>query len=334
MTAVPAPNTEPSAHAGPVPAPAANARVRWGAVAAFFAIACGLAWLVVSPLWLSGRGLATPGALVLLIAMMYTPTIAVLIVMFTFKAPASDRLRSLGMWPLRPAKQVVWMMVVGLLAPFVIYGVAVAIAGSVGLVRLDLLGFSGMAENLKAAAAAVPAGKALPPVGLLVVLELVALPFGAIFNGLATFGEELGWRGWLVPALRPLGTWPALVISGAIWGFWHTPIILLGYDFGRRDVGGVLLMIGACIAWGVLFGWMRLRSASLWPSVLAHGMLNASAGLLLLFRAAGAPIDQMIVGPLGFVTWGVLAVVVIVLAATGQFRIQPELAPRRVRVKA
>ncbi len=308
----------------------ASDRVRWGAVAAFVVLACALAWAVVSPLWISGRGLQTPGAVILLVVMMYTPAVAALVVMLLFHAPATDRLRALGMWPLRPAKRVVWMMVIGLFAPLAIGIVVIALCATLGLVRLDLTGFSGYAQLV---AGQLPAGTALPPLIVLVAAQLVALPFAAVFNSLATFGEELGWRGWLVPALRPLGTWPALLLSGAIWGLWHAPIILLGYDFGRRDIIGVLLMVGACIAWGVFFGWLRLRSASLWPSVLGHGMLNASAGVPLLLHAAGSPIDQAVVGPLGSVTWGVLACVVAVLALTGQFRIQPELAPRRARAQ-
>src|SRR5690606_9346970 len=104
------------------------------------------------------------------------------------------------------------------------------------------------------ALAAGPAGAAeLPPPGLLVLVQLIAMPFAAVtVNALAAFGEELGWRGFLMPALRQHGTWPALLISGALWGLWHAPIILLGYNFGRTDITGVLLMIAGCIAWGVL----------------------------------------------------------------------------------
>ena len=142
------------------------------------------------------------------------------------------------------------------------------------------------------------------------------------------FGEELGWRGFLVPALRPLGTWPALLLSGAIWGVWHAPIILLGYNFGRTDITGVLLMTGGCIAWGILLGWLRLRSASMWPAVFAHGMMNATAALVSLLYAAGTTFDMAFAGPLGVAGWIVCAVVVVVLGLTGQFRRQPELSSR------
>ncbi len=83
-------------------------------------------------------------------------------------------------------------------------------------------------------------------------------------------------------------------------------------------------MIGGCVAWGVLFGWLRLRSGSLWPAVVAHGALNAAAGLVVIV-AAEQP-DLALAGPLGVAGWIVAAVVALVLVLTGQFRRQPELA--------
>lgn len=305
--------------------PRSSARVRWGAVSLFTALAWGLAWLICLPLWL-GDGLATPGALVLITAMMFAPTVAMVVTMLVTGIPRKgERIRSLGMWPLRPAKQVVWLIMIGWLGPLAVVLLALGVAVMLGWLHPDFT-FPVIAEQL---AKAVPAGVALPPVGVIVGAQLAAIPIGALINGIFAFGEELGWRGWLVPALRPLGTWPALLISGAIWGLWHAPIILLGYDFGRSDVVGVLLMVGGCVAWGVLFGWLRLRSASLWPSVLAHGMLNASAGLSLLLSP---PHPQLgLVSPLGASGWIACALVVVVLLLTGQFRRQPALAASRPR---
>lgn len=295
-------------------------RVEWPAVIVFVVVACALAWLVALPLWL-GAGLAEPMSVFLLPIMMFTPAIAVLVVTFAMGVPArGQRARFLGLWPLRPAKRVVWLMVAAWLVPPVLVGLTIVVSAALGFVQLDLT-FAGFAAEL---AKALPAGAPVPPVEVVVFAQIAMVPLGALFNSIFAFGEEIGWRGWLLPALRPLGTWPALVLSGAIWGLWHSPIILLGYNFGRTDITGVLFMVGGCVAWGVLLGWLRLRSASVWPAVIAHGSLNAAAGLIVLF-AASQP-DLALAGPLGVAAWIVVAAVVLVLVLTGQFRKQPELA--------
>lgn len=298
-------------------------RIRPVATISFIALALGLAWLFAVPLWADG-GLASPLFGILVPIMMFTPTMAVVIVLFVLRpVPKGERLRFLGIWPLRPAKRVVWLTVIGLFAPFVLIVASVFIAALCGWVQLDLVHFSGYAEVL---AASAPAGTPLPPAGIAIAAQLVMIPIvAATVNAFVAFGEELGWRGFLVPALRPLGTWPALLISGATWGLWHAPVILLGYNFGRYDISGVLFMTGGCIAWGVLLGWLRLRSASVWPAVFAHGMMNATAGLIGLLYAAGTTFDMALAGPVGVAGWITCALVVVVLVLTGQFRRQPEL---------
>jgi membrane protease YdiL (CAAX protease family) len=295
-------------------------RVPWTAVIVFVAVSFALAWLVALPLWL-GDGLAEPISVLLLPVMMFTPAVAALVVTFVMRVPArGQRARFLGLWPMRPAKRVIWLMVAGWLVPPLLVGLGILLSAALGFVQLDLT-FAAFAAELEKA---VPAGTPLPPVQVIVFAQLAMIPVGGLFNSLFAFGEELGWRGWLLPALRPLGTWPALILSGVIWGAWHSPVILLGYNFGRTDLTGVLLMIGGCVAWGILLGWLRLRSASVWPAVIAHGSLNAAAGLVLIV-AATQP-DMALAGPLGVATWIVLALLTIVLVLTGQFRAQPELA--------
>ena len=80
-----------------------NIRIRPIATISFVVLALGLAWLVALPLWLDG-GLGNPLAGVLLPAMMFTPAVAVVLVMAVLRpVPRGERLRFLGIWPLRPA---------------------------------------------------------------------------------------------------------------------------------------------------------------------------------------------------------------------------------------
>ncbi|MFC7789871.1 CPBP family intramembrane glutamic endopeptidase [Microbacterium sp. MAHUQ-60] len=307
-------------------------RIRTLAITAYVVLAFALAWAAALPLWL-GDGLREPSATLLLTVMMYTPAAAVLIVVLVMRPiPKGQRLRFLGMWTLRPAKRVIWLSVLGLFGTMALIALAMLLSAGFGWFQADFAGLSGFRRAIEATA---PAGAALPPTEVLVLTQLIAVPFAAAtINALAAFGEEVGWRGFLLPALRPYGTWPALLISGVIWGLWHTPVILLGYNFGRTDVTGVLLMTVGCLVWGVLLGWLRLRSASLWPAVFAHGAMNATVGVPLLFAAADATFDPAWASGLGASGWIVGGVVIIVLLLTGQFRRQPALAGPRDAVAA
>ena len=95
-------------------------------------------------------------------------------------------------------------------------------------------------------------------------------------------------------------------------------------------------MIIGCAVIGVLLGWTRLHTGSVWPAVLGHGAFNASAGMGALFVAAGESPSPVIAGPIGVVMWGVCAVVIVVMALGGAFRgraVAGELAPDPVLVE-
>ncbi len=165
---------------------------------------------------------------------------------------------------------------------------------------------------IKEALAAVPGGAAIPA-WLVVLIQIgVALTFGPLFNTIFALGEELGWRGFLLPRLLPLGQWRAIGLSGVIWGIWHAPAILQGHNYPSHPVAGVFMMIVFCVLLGAILSWLYLRTRSPWAPALAHGSLNAIAGVPLLFLTG---VDITIGGTLASVIgWIPLALFVAWLA--------------------
>jgi len=147
---------------------------------------------------------------------------------------------------------------------------------------------------------------------LLVAAQIAAsLTLAPLFNTLFALGEELGWRGYLLPKLLPLGEFPAMLISGVIWGFWHAPAILQGHNYPDRPLLGVGMMIVFTVLLGIFFSWLYLKTASPWAPALGHGTVNAVAGLPLLFLTG---VDLTLGGTLTSVSgWLALAALVGVL---------------------
>lgn len=285
----------------------------------FVAIAFGLSWLVALPLWL-GDGLATPLFPLIAIAIMATPAIAALIVVFFVERP-EGRARALGLWPMRPVGRLIGYSLLGIFVPIALVLVALPVGALLGVYPADFVNFSAFDQLLtdQMEAAGAPA---LPiPVGALVAIQMATVPLAAFINLIPALGEELGWRGWLLPKLLPLGAVPAILISGVIWGLWHAPLILLGYNYPDAPGWlGLLAMVGMCTVFGAIFGWLRIRSESVWPAAFAHAAFNGAAGSYLLFAMAGEHIDTTQATVLGWSGWLVPIVLVIILLATGQFR--------------
>lgn len=117
---------------------------------------------------------------------------------------------------------------------------------------------------------------------------LSALLLGPLLNCFTCFGEEWGWRGYLLPKLKEkFGILPTLLISGIIWGVWHAPITMLGHNYGTGYPGfpvtGILAMCCFCTVMGIIFSYITLKTGSCLPAVLAHGSLNGFAAAPVLF---------------------------------------------------
>lgn len=288
----------------------------------FFAIAFGLSWLIALPLWF-GDGLDSPLFGLVALAMMATPAIAALTVVFLVDKPAR-KAAALGLWPIGRPGRFIGYLALALAVPVVLILAALPIGALFGVYPADFVNFSGFQEITDAQLAATGA-PALPiPIGVLVALQFVNVLIGAFINLIPALGEELGWRGWLLPKLLPLGVAPAILLSGLIWGLWHAPLVLLGYNYPTAPGWlGLVMMCGMCVVVGAVFSWLRIRSGSVWAPALAHGAFNAAAGFSIVFVAAGSVIDTTQATILGWSGWLVPIVLVTVLAATGQFRPAP-----------
>lgn len=114
-----------------------------------------------------------------------------------------------------------------------------------------------------------------PHIATLIAL-LADASAGVIGSMAHALGEEIGWRGFLLPRLvRRSGFTLGCFISGCIWAVWHYPALLLAdYNSGTPKVFALSCFTVMVIGAAFVFGWFRLKSGSLWPAAMLHASHN------------------------------------------------------------
>jgi uncharacterized protein len=202
---------------------------------------------------------------------MLTPSMAVLLMLLVVTRDGYSRAgwASLGLhragikgWPL------------AVLVPLAVLGTAYGFVWSTGIATfappagLDAAGWaSGLAQGI---------------FGTLVIATLTV-----------SLGEELGWRGYLLPRLATsLGNRRGMALTGLLHGLFHMPIIFLTpyyHPDGNRWLI-VPLFLATFTIGGLLYGWLRLRTDSVWPASLAHSTHNYLWALFGSFTVATSPV--------------------------------------------
>lgn len=127
-------------------------------------------------------------------------------------------------------------------------------------------------------------GTSLLPPGQLIALQIISgLVVGPLINSLFAVGEEVGWRGFLLPRLLPLGQTRAILVNGVIWGVWHVPVIAQGHNYPGHPLLGMGMMVIFTTLLGFLLSWLYFQTRSPWAPAVAHGTVNAAAALPVLF---------------------------------------------------
>ena len=124
---------------------------------------------------------------------------------------------------------------------------------------------------------ATPLASFVMPEGGIVATLLDFLFKVIMFTLFFSLGEQIRWRGYLLPKLLSLGRTRALLLVGVIWAPWHPVLFFLTPFF---PMGNVLifvpLLVGTIVAASFFFGYLRLYTGSLWPASIGHSVHNAA----------------------------------------------------------
>ncbi|PWT89106.1 MAG: CPBP family intramembrane metalloprotease domain-containing protein [Blastocatellia bacterium] len=108
-------------------------------------------------------------------------------------------------------------------------------------------------------------------------LGIIFMATGGVIQNLSmTLGEEIGWRGLLLPELaKQMSFTKASLVSGLIWAAWHCPLLLFAdYNSGTNRWYALSCSTITCISVSFILAWLRLKSESVWPAVLLHASHN------------------------------------------------------------
>jgi len=116
-----------------------------------------------------------------------------------------------------------------------------------------------------------------PTVVALITFYLFRSVLSVLRGCVKAAGEEIGWRGFLVPELMKVTSFTrTALISGLIWTAWHAPLIIWSdYNSGAPTWYALICFGTMVISVSFLFAWIRCKSGSVWPAVLLHASHNA-----------------------------------------------------------
>lgn len=206
---------------------------------------------------------------------MWGPGIAAMI---ATKFVAKQPLSALHLNTLGPKRFYLWAWLLPLL---------IVILAGLLTVLFGIAEFDKDFTTIRSAMANAPGAENIEPWVVVLAQIGIAIFLAPFFNVLFALGEEMGWRGFLLPRLEPLGQWKAILFTGIIWGIWHAPVIVQGQNYPGYPIAGIFMMIVFCVLLGAILAWLYFNTRSPWVAALGHGSVNAVAGLPIVFYKSG-----------------------------------------------
>lgn len=160
---------------------------------------------------------------------------------------------------------------------------------------------------------------------------LSGLLAGTTINAIAAFGEELGWRAFLVDAFRDMGFYQASMVIGFIWGIWHAPLVLMGHNYPDHPLTGVAMMTMFCILLSPLFLYVTLKARSVIAASIMHGTLNGTAGLSIFVIKGGNDLTVGVTGVAGFLALALTIIAFVIYDRVSGERLMNKMVAEAMR---
>lgn len=243
----------------------------------------------------------------LLVAMMGIPAFSAFIARMVCPDDVSP---SLPIWPVPVGPAVA----VTLAAP-ALFGCAYAVATVFGLTRPQW-GLGGLLNRVKdqLSAPLTPGVESAAPVVALVAYPIISLLIGATLFAFIALGSELGWRGYLMPRLQPLGRVAASAIAGLCWGLWFLPLIYAWYlEAASPGVAGAMVRVVAlAIALSLMLGAIVHKTGHLGLAAMALGAFaGQDSGIWSHLFEQSSPPWTGTAGVINIVVWGIAGIAVL-----------------------
>lgn len=118
-------------------------------------------------------------------------------------------------------------------------------------------------------------------VSFLIIMGMIVCIISAfcVPSWFIALGEDIGWQGYLLPLLcKKMTIRQAVLLSGALWGIAHAPLIYSGMNYGLDYAGapysGIAMMILFCMTIGIYMSFVTLKTNNCMYAAIIHGAVN------------------------------------------------------------
>jgi len=194
-----------------------------------------------------------------------------------------------------------------------------AVVGGVIFYLLFPQSFDPNLGEVRKLTAGIPSVAAINPWLIVMTMAIQGVLIAVPINSVVSLGEELGWRGYLLPKLMErfagaehashpgmTGARRMALLVGLIHGVWHWPLFFLStrLDSGSAFPFPLVYLVFTC-SMSVLLSWVTLHSGSVWPAAIGHGAVNATSALASYMVKGSAipllgPTPTGLIGGLGY----------------------------------